>query len=71
MAHVWALPQTTAVYLITGSEDAIVHVAVTDSAELRETVLNGISTGVVDEQTSLVFEHSTKRVVAPTGGDPG
>jgi DNA-binding Lrp family transcriptional regulator len=65
--HVWALPETVAVHLISGADDALVHLAVKDTNSLRETVLNGISNfpGVVDERTSLVFDHRQKAVIEP------
>ncbi|MCU1394811.1 MAG: lrp4 [Ilumatobacteraceae bacterium] len=57
--HVWSMPETIGVFLVSGADDAIVHVAVTDTEHLRQTVLSRISEfpGVVDEHTSLVFEH--------------
>ena len=55
----WAIDRVVAVYLISGGDDAVVHVAVEDSEALRATVLAeiGLIEGVVDERTSLVFEH--------------
>lgn len=66
--HVWALPETIGLYLVSGANDALVHLAVRDSQDLRETVLGGISNfpGVVDEQTSLVFDHRSKTVIEPS-----
>lgn len=57
--HVWSMAETIGVFLVSGADDAIVHVAVSDTDHLRRTVLSGISKfpGVVDEHTSLVFEH--------------
>ena len=54
-----AMDETVAVSLISGAEDAVVHVAVADVAELRSVVLDKISSldCVSDERTSLVFEH--------------
>ncbi len=65
--HVWALPETIGLYLVSGANDALVHLAVRDSQALRETVLNGISNfpGVVDEQTSLIFDHRSKTEIEP------
>ncbi|NLA36045.1 MAG: Lrp/AsnC family transcriptional regulator [Actinobacteria bacterium] len=64
---VWGLDETLAVYLLSGADDAVVHVAVADTAALRNSALRTISTlpGVIDERTSLVFEHKAKRVVPP------
>lgn len=62
-----AMPETIAVSLISGAEDAVVHVAVPDVARLRSTVLEKISTldCVADERTSLVFEHQRATVIDP------
>ena len=65
--HVWALPDVLAVHLISGAEDALVHVAVPDTESLRRAVLREISDhpAVVDERTALVFEHRRKHVIDP------
>lgn len=62
-----AMPETIAVSLISGAEDAVVHVAVPDVARLRSTVLDKISVldCVADERTSLVFEHQRAAVIEP------
>ena len=67
--HIWAMPEAIAVHLITGVEDVIVHVAVADTEALQSAVLNRISNfpGVVDERTSLVFQHLRKPVIEPLG----
>ncbi len=63
-----AMPETISAYLISGVEDAIVHVAVTDVAHLRSTVIQKISVleAVIDERTSLVFEEHRSRVITAT-----
>ena len=60
-----ALPETIAVSLISGAEDAVVHVAVPDVARLRAVVLDKISSldCVAEERTSLVFEHRRSAVI--------
>lgn len=65
--HIWAMPETIAVHLITGIEDVLVHVAVADTESLQRAVLNQISNfpGVVDERTSLVFQHRRKSQIGP------
>lgn len=67
--HVYAMPETVAVHVIGGVEDAIVHLAVDDTATLRQVVLDRISNfpGVVDERTTLLFEHRRKHVITPLG----
>jgi len=65
--HIWDMPETIAVHLITGIEDVLVHVAVADTESLQRAVLNQISNfpGVVDERTSLVFQHRRKSQIGP------
>lgn len=52
-------PEVRDVYLLGGSEDVLVHVAVQDSRALRAFVVEHLSTRqeVAHTQTSLVFEH--------------
>lgn len=63
----WELPQTLSVTLLTGVDDALVHLAVSSVEELRTLVLDRVARapGVVDERTSLVFEHRRRRVIEP------
>ena len=65
--HVWSLPETVTVTLMSGVDDVQVHLAVADSEQLRRVVINQIAnySGVVDERTSLVFEHRRKHDLAP------
>lgn len=54
-----ARPEVRDVYLLGGSEDVLVHVAVQDSRALRRFVVEHLSARheVAHTQTSLVFEH--------------
>ncbi|MEM7321508.1 MAG: Lrp/AsnC family transcriptional regulator [Actinomycetota bacterium] len=65
--HVWALPETIGLDLITGLEDLIIHLAVADAEALQRVVLNEISSfpGVFDERTSLLFQSRRKTVIEP------
>lgn len=65
--HLWNLPETTAVFLVSGADDLMVQLAVRDTDHLREVVLAEIASldGVVDETTSLIFEHRRKTVIEP------
>ena len=60
--EVWKIEATTAVYLVTGGDDAIVHVTTSSTESLRATVLERIGRieTVVDERTALVFEHRSR-----------
>jgi DNA-binding Lrp family transcriptional regulator len=62
---VWSLDETVAVWLVTGENDVLVHLSVSDMATLSQTVLSAITgaPNVVDERTSIVFEHRSKRVL--------
>lgn len=70
--HVDAMPEAIAVHVIGGAEDAIVHLAVSDTTALRQVVLDRISNfpGVVDERTTLLFEHRRKQVIGPLPVSP-
>ena len=63
---VWSFDETVAVWLVTGEYDALVQLSARDMATLSQTVLTSISSApnVVDERTSIVFQHRTKRVLA-------
>ncbi|MGI9607417.1 MAG: Lrp/AsnC family transcriptional regulator [Acidimicrobiales bacterium] len=65
--HMWELPETIAVSLITGVEDVVIHIAAADAATLQSLILNEVSNypGVFDERTSLLFEHRRKNVIDP------
>lgn len=64
---IWTLDETIAVTKVTGPYDVLVHVSVRDVAALSETVLTAVASApnVADEQTSIIFEHRTKRVLDP------
>ncbi|WIM66770.1 Lrp/AsnC family transcriptional regulator [Corynebacterium breve] len=53
------LPESRHVYFVSGGSDFVVHVAVADSATLRDFVSDSISARpeVASTNTSLVFEH--------------
>lgn len=65
LAVVEALPETVSVYLLSGIDDVLVHLAVNDADHLRSVVMSQIANldNVVDEHTSLVFEHRRRRVL--------
>ena len=67
--HVWALPETVGLQIITGVEDVVIHLAVADPEELQRVILKEISSfpGVYDERTSLLFEYRRKSVIDPLG----
>lgn len=67
LQHAWAMEETIALSLVTGSFDVLIHLSVKDVSTLGDRVLNQIASfdAVVDEQTTLVLEHREKTVVSP------
>lgn len=66
--HVWSLPETMGIDLITGVEDVVIHLAVADAEALQSVILDQISSfpEVYDERSSLLFERRRRLVVTPT-----
>jgi DNA-binding Lrp family transcriptional regulator len=62
-----ALPETLNVYITTGFEDTLVHVAVQTPQALQDFVLDKLTKRpeVADVRTAVVFEHVRNHVVAP------
>lgn len=69
---VWSRPETVAVTLVTGPFDVLIHLSVPDVASLSEAVLTHIASNpaVVDEQTSLIFNHRRKTAIEPLPTGP-
>jgi DNA-binding Lrp family transcriptional regulator len=63
--YVTALPETIAVFVVSGGDDFIVQVAVRDTSQLRDFVLDHVSKhrNVADLRTSLVYDHIRKTAV--------
>lgn len=68
--HVQSLDETMAVYHIGGTDDFLVHVAVPESAALRDVVLDKFTTRpeVVHVETSIIFDHHVSRTVKDASG---
>lgn len=68
---IWKLPETTAVHLTSGQEDVLVHLSVPDTDHLQHIVIDNIASlpGVVDERTSLVFDHRRRLVTESLPSD--
>lgn len=58
-AEIRSLPQVVQLFFLGGSEDFIIHLAVRDTTDVREFVLDHLSAhpAVASTRTSLVFEH--------------
>ncbi|MEU4237844.1 Lrp/AsnC family transcriptional regulator [Actinoplanes sp. NPDC026619] len=69
------LPDTLGLYVTTGTDDFIVHVAVPDNASLYEFVIDRLTERpeVADVRTSIVYEHIRNQRIRPATprGRPG
>jgi DNA-binding Lrp family transcriptional regulator len=65
-------PETVSVSMVTGAHDFVVEVAVPDVDRLRNFVLETITSrpDAMDTQSSLVYEHQRKHVLAPLPDSP-
>lgn len=66
-----ALPETIQVFVTTGPEDVLVHVAVPSTEALQNFVLDALTKRkeVAGVRTEVIFEHRRNHVLAP--GDTG
>ena len=68
----WAmgLPDILGVFVTTGTEDFILHVAVPDNASLYAFVIDRLTERpeVADVRTSIVYEHLTNNHISPAQG---
>jgi len=62
-----ALPETLSVFIVTGMEDTVIHVAVPTTEALQDFVLDSLTKRpeVADVRTAVVFEHVRNHVTAP------
>jgi len=67
---VTTLPETLQVFVTTGAEDVLVHVAVPSTQALRDFVLDSLTKRreVAGVRTEVVFDHERKHVVPPVSG---
>ncbi|GIH79890.1 AsnC family transcriptional regulator [Planobispora longispora] len=63
--YVTALPETLAVFVVSGGDDFIIQVAVRDTGHLRDFVLDHVARHrtIADVRTSLVYDHIRKTSV--------
>jgi DNA-binding Lrp family transcriptional regulator len=61
------LPDTLGVFVTTGSEDFLIHVAVPDNESLYELVIDKLTqrAEIADVRTSVVYEHLRNHRIAP------
>ncbi|WP_314651590.1 Lrp/AsnC family transcriptional regulator [uncultured Microbacterium sp.] len=64
--RVRALPQVIQVFFLGGDDDFLLHIAVSDSSEMREFVLEHLSaqSSVASTRTSIVFDYHRNSVAA-------
>jgi DNA-binding Lrp family transcriptional regulator len=64
---VMTLPQTLQVFVTTGTEDLLVHVAVPSTEALRDFVLDSVTRRreVAGVRTDVVFDHLTNHILTP------
>ncbi|MFI0453378.1 Lrp/AsnC family transcriptional regulator [Actinomadura sp. 6N118] len=64
--YVTELPETLAIFVVSGGDDFIIQVAVRDAGHLRDFVLDHVARhrNIADVRTSLVYDHIRK----PTSG---
>ena len=68
----WAarLPDTVGVFVVSGSEDFLLHVAVADNQQLYAFVIDKLTERpeVADVRTSVIYEHLRNHAVTPAAG---
>jgi DNA-binding Lrp family transcriptional regulator len=66
-----ALPETQQVFITTGTEDVLVHVAVASTAALQDFVLDSLTKRkeVAGVRTEVVYDHVRNHVVRPIRSD--
>ena len=64
-----ALPETIGVFVVTGGEDFLIHVAVAGNENLYAFVIDRLTERpeVADVRTSVVYEHLRNTAIAPVG----
>ena len=64
--RVRVLPQVIQVFFLGGDDDFLLHIAVADSSEMREFVLEHLSaqSSVASTRTSIVFDYHRNSVAA-------
>ncbi|SFW89900.1 DNA-binding transcriptional regulator, Lrp family [Amycolatopsis australiensis] len=69
-AFVEALPEVLSVFVMSGSDDFLLHIAVADNDHLSGFVLDRLTQRkeIVDVRTSVIFNHFRRTVVTP--GEP-
>ena len=64
---VTALPDTVGVFVVTGGEDFLVHVAVADNDRLYSFVIDKLTERpeIADVRTSVIYQHLRTKIITP------
>jgi len=67
---VTGLPETVGVFVVTGGEDLLVHVAVADNDRLYSFVIDKFTERpeIAEVRTSVIYQHFRTKIITP---DPG
>lgn len=67
LCFVSALPETLSVFVLAGSDDFLIHIAVKDNEHLNDFILDQLTKRkeIVDIRTSVIFRHHRKIVIDP------
>jgi DNA-binding Lrp family transcriptional regulator len=68
-----ALPETLSVFVMSSTDDFMIHIAVRDNEQLNDFILDRLTQRreIVDVRTSVIFKHERRTVVSPqTAEDP-
>jgi DNA-binding Lrp family transcriptional regulator len=70
--YVLSLPETLAVFVMSGADDFLIHVAVRDNNQLSGFVLDRLSQRreIADVRTSIIFRHHRRDVLDVETGQP-
>ena len=70
--YVLSLPETLAVFVMSGADDFLIHVAVRDNNQLSDFVLDRLTQRqeIADVRTSIIFRHHRRDVLDVAAGEP-
>ncbi|MER6010520.1 Lrp/AsnC family transcriptional regulator [Streptomyces bluensis] len=72
-AYLAQLPEVVSVFVVSGDDDVVVHVAVPDIEQLHAFLMDRVSARreVVSFRSSVIYQQTSTRVLAPWNGRPG
>lgn len=68
--YVTDLPETLSVFVMSGGDDFLIHIAVRDNEQLSDFVLDRLAQRreITDVRTSIIFRHHHREAVDPLAG---